>query len=641
MEQKTTPALTLTREEEKVRNEHIRLMCDMRQERDAPHPELDDMTYLQYYDSNRKKDLSYIPPKKNNNDIRIVTGTTREKDTTLLSSLLDLNLEANITAFDKENTIVNELGDSMGDLIKKSREIEEYDRDKSTIYREFVSQGDVFVQETWLDQFRPVSLGELDWNPMQKISEFTSKEKMQKIFSYAKSRMISGKKIYLGSMRIENIKDQPYVAVMNTYKRSTAQARYGTWERWQYVPHDVATTEFTEDTSGVYHDWNLATVNDGDVSEIFFYLPLQNRFAIYLNGIPMLPHNYPLDAVSPSGEIPIAQGKLEPISNFAYSKSQPSKLKIDQEVIDEVTKLFITAFRQTRRPPMGNMTNKVLGSSIFDPGKITPSVTKDQLFPLLPEGSRGLNQADFSFYQLFKESMGDKSVNDVFAGQGGANDVNTLGQSQMLQQQQVLKLGLALDGIMNLEKQMHWNRLHTILFKWTKQDDNNATATQDAVRDMYKNITVDTTLENGEGGIKMFKLSTDPYPDVQDQEQEEEDLTEEYGKPVRIIHMNPEVLRTVRYTWFIQIRSSQKSGSPLERLTFIQNIREAIELFGYENINVDYAKQIYAIKNDLNYAKFFTQGGTMQAILGQQQTPIAKANTPQIAGKKPLQAQVR
>ena len=101
-------------------------LSHMRTERDQPWPELDNMTPVEYYESNRKKDLSYLPPKKNKTDIRIVTGHTREKDTTLLSTQLNMNFEPNITAFDTDDLRVAELGDNMSDMVKKSREVENW-----------------------------------------------------------------------------------------------------------------------------------------------------------------------------------------------------------------------------------------------------------------------------------------------------------------------------------------------------------------------------------------------------------------------------------------------------------------------------------------------------------------------------------
>jgi hypothetical protein len=81
-------------------------MCLARDNRESPHPEFDDMTYSQYYDSNKRADLAYIPAKKNKQDTRIVTGYTREKDTTLLSALLGYNFQPDITVYNNQELII-------------------------------------------------------------------------------------------------------------------------------------------------------------------------------------------------------------------------------------------------------------------------------------------------------------------------------------------------------------------------------------------------------------------------------------------------------------------------------------------------------------------------------------------------------
>ena len=50
--------------------------------------ELDGMDYVTYYDTNAKAGNSFNPPKQNQQDTRIVTGTTLEKENSLLNSLL-------------------------------------------------------------------------------------------------------------------------------------------------------------------------------------------------------------------------------------------------------------------------------------------------------------------------------------------------------------------------------------------------------------------------------------------------------------------------------------------------------------------------------------------------------------------------
>lgn len=597
-------------------NDDMLVLNSMRDQRDRPHPELDGMTYVEYYESNRKKDLSYIPPKREKNDIRIVTGHTRSKDTTLLSTALDMNLQPSITAFDTEDMIVAELGDNMGDVVFKSRQLEDWDKKRPIIYREMIAQGDVFVQEVEVDDFRYMPLTDVDWDPTRDgISEFSFQERLKKLYSGCAARMVNGKKIYMGNIRTEYIEDQEAVAVMNIYSRARAFSMYGAWERWKNIPTTIDTTQFFALDGTTYKSWNLVRLaNQDQVAEIFLYQPKKNRVQIYNNGIPMLPHNYPLTALFPSGEIPIAQGKLGPISDFAYSKGQPAEIKIDQEVLDETTKLMIEGMRQGRKPPMGNKTRKVFGSNIFQAGKVTPDVPEGSLYPLLENA--GLNSADFSFYNLIRQAIEDKTINKSF--EGDSKEENTLGQAQQDKEQQMMKLGAALDGFVNLERRMVWNRLYNVIKNYTEEIDTQIDTVKGGVEKVYKTFAVSTTVEDGKKGHKVFRFTpSDKFPKMKDHIKEEKKLSEAQGLPVRIVYMDPDALRSIKYTWFVVINPTPKSGDKLTQLMFVQHVQQAIEIFGPDALNLEYVKQRYSIVIDEDYSKFFNKVDAMQALMMQ------------------------
>lgn len=613
-----------TLEEKMAINEDLALLFTMRTERDRPHPELDDMTYIQYYESNRKKDLSYLPPKKNPQDIRISTGLTREKDTTLLSTLLGMNFEPAITGFDTDDLVVNELGDNMSDLVRKSREIEIWEKKRPIIYREMISQGDVFTQELWTEDFREMPLSDVDWDPDRNgVSEFSIKTRMQKIFSGCSAKLVTGKKVYLGSTRIEYIEDQDAVAILNVYSRRQAYSRYGMWERWKNIPTTIMMTEPFAFDGPTYRTWNLVPLgNPYQVAEVILYNVKKNRLQIYLNGIAMLPHNYPLTAISPSGEIPMAQGKLEPISDFSYSKSIPSKTKIDQEVLDETTKLMIEGMRLGRKPPMGSGGKKVYSPSVLLAGKITPDLKQGDLFPIL--ANAGLTPSDFSFYQLIKQGIADKTSNDSYDGNSpepGA-PVPTATQINTEQQQQALKLGSSLDGCINLEKRMSWNRLYTILENYTAKFDKDMDNVRAGIDGQYRSFSVSSTLENGEKGTKIFRMKSDSYPNIGDHARAERDMSKHLGHPVRIVFMNPEELRQMKYSWFIIINPTQTAtNDALRQVLFISNLQQAITLFGPQAINQEYAKQRFAIVIKEDYNKFFNKMTVQQMMQMGLQSP--------------------
>lgn len=613
--------VVLNADELKDQNDIMWALNAARDMRDRPQPELDNMTPVEYYESNRKKDLSYLPPKINKTDVRITSGLTREKSTTLLSTVLDMNLEPNITGFDTDDMLVAELGDNVSDMVKKSREIENWEKKRPIIYREMIAQGDVFVQEVFVEDFRNMPITDLDWDPKQNgVSEFTLQERLKRLFAGCAVRMINQKKIYVGDIRCEYLEDQDMVAVMNIYSRQQAFSRYAYWERWANVPTTIDTTQYFALDGNTYKSWNLVRLaNQDQVSEIMIWRPKLNRFQILLNGVPMLPHNMPMTYLFPSGEVPIAQGKLEPISDFYLSKSIPSKTKIDQEVLDETTKLMVEGMRQSRKPPMGNQSKKIYSSGIFVAGKITPDIKPGQIFSLLPPEALGIKPSEFNFYNLIKQGINDKTVSDTFAGEnqgggGGEGQNPTATQINTEKQQQALKLGSSLDGFVNLERRMTWLRIYNIMENWTQPLDKNWNKDKTDFDAVYRQFSVQTTLEEGQKGVKMFRMTDEEYPDIGDHQKEEEKLTKQHGQPVRIVYMDPTVLRAMKYTWFIVINPTPSSNDMLTQLMFIQNLNEAITLFGPDALNIEYIKQRYAILINEDYNKFFKKVDLMQLI---------------------------
>lgn len=609
----------LTESEIKWREFDIQQLQTMHEEHHRAYDELDGMNMNEYYESNRKKDLSYIPPKTHENRFktRTVSGITREKDTTLVSTALSMNFVPDITAFDVDDTIVQSLGDNMSDLIKKSREIEVFQKKRPIYYRELVSQGDVFVQELYVEDFREMPLKEVNWNPTQdKISSFKIKKRLQKVFGGCTSRLIQHPNIYLGSMRIEHIEDQDRIAIILVHDRSAMYGKYGTWERWKNVPDNVEITPYSFNL-GTYQQWNIDKLSSDKVSEIMMFDKRTNRFQIYLNMVPMLPAEYPLTAIEPSGELPFAQGKLEPISNFALSKSQPSKVKVDQEVYDEITQIIVDAFKKSKNPPMGTNNKRVYSKNLFVAGKMTTDVTKNQFFPLLDPQVIGLTPADFSVFQLVKNSIDEKSVNDAYEGQIEGDPTAT--QVQQEKQQQMMKLGLAIDGFMNFERRMAWLRLYNILTNWTRKYDKDLDSVQEGIYGNYRSYSVETSLENGQSGIKMFRFTEDEYPPRGEQLKEERDLTKKYGKDTRVVYMDPQMLRSLKYSWFINVTPTPNNNDVLTQVLFIQNVRQALEIFGPEALNMDYLKQRFAILINEDHSKMFKKLNLQQELQRQMQ----------------------
>lgn len=606
-----TVPVKYTLEEIKVRDELIKACVAARDERERPHAEFDDMSYSTYYDTNKRADLSYIPPKKNRDDKRIVTGITREKDSTLLSSLLAYNFKSDITAYDDGEMIFPQLGNNMEDIVLKSRELEQWDKLRPLLYRELISQGDVFWEDIWECVYTPEYKNEGNWKPGQKISSAEFKKSVvPSKFERAAVKLHPGKNVYVSNFYEMDHKKQATVFTYEVIDRDVAQSIYGTWDRWECVPQQVDNVAVpgVDTSTGVYQDWNLLSVNKNQVGVLKIQQKFANRYMIMLNGVMMLPHNFPLSEISPDGECTIKHNTLEGIVGCAYGKGQPAKTKVDQAVHDEFLKLLIIGEEQSRKPPMGTRSKRVFSSDIFTAGKINNNIKEGDLFSILPPNS-GLNTADFSMFQLIKDQIDSKSINSTFSGERPQGQATAF-QLNQEKQQQLLKLGLNFDAIKSLEKELCWARIGNLIMHYSKPIDSKANVEDQTIEDIYTQFSMESTLPDGKKGIKIFKFTDKPFPEIKDQMKDEEELSEYYQKPTNIIYFNgPEFIKLLKYRWVINITPTQDTNDMIEREVFVNSIETAQRIFGPESLNYEYLKERFALNSKEDPSKFFLDDG--------------------------------
>jgi hypothetical protein len=614
-----------TPEEIKERSRLITILSTARDEREAPHAEFDDMTYSQYYDTNKRADMSYISPKKNRYDKRIVTGYTREKDNTLLSALLAYNFKPDITVYDDTEMVFPELGNHMEDIVAKSRELEQWDRVRPLIYRELISQGDVWVEEIWECIYTPDITNPTGWKPGDKISNAKFEQKVKPIKTErAGVRLHEGKNCYVGNFYEDDDKQQELKFTYELLPRAVAEAIYGTWDRWDNVPEEVDNTIVNTSLGYTYYNWNLTRTTKEYVGVLKIQEKFKNRYMIMLNGVMMLPVGYPLSAISPDGEATLKHFVLEGIVGCAYGKGQPSKTKVDQAVHDEFLRLMILRQEQAGAPPMGYKGKRVLGENIYNPGKITNNIREGDLFPILPP-STALNNADFSMYQLIKTMMDDKTINATFSGQDNGKGKVTATQIMQEKQQQLLKLGLNFDAVKTLEKELVWARIGNLILNYSKPKGKKISKDEKTIEDVYEQLSLESTLPDGRKGIKIFKFTDKEYPEIREHQKMETELSDYYGKPTQIVYFNgPEFIKLLKYRWIVNIVPTEESSDQIERQLFIDNIRDAQTIFGPQAINYDYAKERFAIHIKEDPSRFFIQdeGQSIESMLNGGATPV-------------------
>lgn len=606
-------------EELAYRNFLISRLEQAARQRESNHVEFDDRPYTVCYDENRRLSHSYNRPKKNPEDVRIVTGTTQEKEVTLLSSILNYNFKPDIQAFDKQNVPYVELGIQMKDLVDKSREIEGYDDKRRVIYKEMLDQGTVFVEEIHSEQWRvDKKIADLDFIDGVDPAKINWTARLKKAYGMCECKLLSGKKVFLGNIREFFVHKQPYIFTTEYVPYAEVAAVYSKWERWKNVPRKVVKISWEDSyVAGANDQWVLQE-SEMDLVEVIKYQdPWSNEYMIMLNGVMMLPIAFPLSFISPAGCYTIAKGDTEPIAfDFAYSKSFPAKTKVDQRIKDEFYRLMILKTRQSYEPPLINNTNSAISRRIFNPGKITPNVDINNLHMVLQNQQLGITQAEIAAMTIINENINEKTASPVFSGDKTAGDP-TATEIREMQKQQMVKMGLVMLGVLQLEKQLVMLRIKNILANYTSPVGNKIDKIKQKLVDIYQSYSVETTDEQGMGVLKIIEMNPEMAASQEpDQIRAEEDmLSDVYGRQVRKVYMDPNKLKeTLEDNWFVTITPTERDTTDLDRVLFSKTISDAQALFGPQTLNYDYAKRRFATLSKEDPNQFFVQQGPMSAM---------------------------
>lgn len=598
----------LTKEEVADRGNDIYTLMNMAAMRETKHPQFDGMGYSLWNQTNEQADMSFLPPKKNKMDSRIVTGTTHEKDTTILSLISSFNFEVKVRAFNEENVEEVDLGEALTAMIRKSREIEDYDGKRALNYRNLIVQGTSFVRERYVESYIPKkTITQFNGADLDKTQ--WTESGFDVLYDGCMSDLVDGKKVFLKDIRQWDIKKQPEVHTVEYIPRPLAESIFGGLSRWKNVPKRITpTAQATYLTlSSIYADWTFALIDDDKVEVWEKFCPYNNTYQLYLNGVPMLSVGFPLTAVSPSGCIPLAKGDLDRMNLFAYSKSIPSKTKILQAVWDEVLRVMLIKFKQGAFVPSGNLSNKVLSENIFMPGRFTPDISAADLPPLI--ANPGLNNSDFSFFNLLKQTMDSISVSSALEGQQPAQGMTA---TQYLDQQkkQIMKLGASIDAFINWEKQMAHLRCMNLIANWTTPYDRKLNETKDALINIYRTIAAEDTFDNGKTGTRIIRFTPDNHEGIRNSEDvydEESAVADAKGQEVRYTYINPDLLRSIKFNFFFEIVPTDKNNDKLSQMVFMNNVMQAAQIFGLQSLNTDYLKKRFAQVMGEDFSKFFAQ----------------------------------
>jgi len=566
-------------------------------QRSQPYRVINDMNYLTAYQMNEDNYRSYLRRRLNADERLVVTGTTRSKGKTWLSAVLNYNLEPNIIAFDKSDLQIDEIGKITQELVRKSREIERYDLMRPLIYQEGGTQGNAFVEELWWEESTVGKKFSREFDPVDlKTAAWKTQDAVYK--GICKTRLIPGKKVYLGNIREFFIQNQPFVFTREFMSYEEAAAHYGTWERWKFVPCDLNKLQWTDD------DYNIIDY-EKIVEVVKYYDKFNNEFNIFLNAVMMFPAEFPLVYVSPSGEFPLVQMAIDPRAvDFAYSCSMVFDMMMDQVLQDDLIRAFVIKTQQSIQPPMTNLTGRALSRNIFVPGYIGNGIDGSLLKPLLT--TQGVTPAEMAMMDMLRKVSDEKSISPVFTGdlQGGNQ---TATEIMELKKQSMMKLGLSIWGVTQFEIDLAKLRIANIYGNWTSQVDTRIDPVRKTLEKVYRTTEVDSVDEAGKSITRIIEFNPELSKSLSSDNirAAEEMMTSAKGKEIRLAYIDPEEVVNIVNAWYITITPTEKDTDALDRRLFTESITEGMTLFGPQAFNMDYVRERWATKAKEDPTKLF------------------------------------
>lgn len=661
--------LEYTSAERQYHTDVLNLVSNALSERERPRKEFNDMGFSEQDEYNVKLDLAYVPPAKNKNDIRLVSGLTREKTNTLVSIAKSNDFDTEFIAFDKDDQILYDLADAATDLVEKTNQLEHWRDNRGTVYRGMAARGTYFTMEVqefiskaYKTRVDIMSLGKMNvtWNdtPRTASVEFRTIE-------------IDPRMVVLGNLREPELTKQPFLAIGRVISEAEARGMFGGWDRFAYVPTKAGQVQYAgsegQDLFSYYKEnYKMSDVlAEGEIELLYFMrsLPFGNELSIYLNGVAMLPvqdvrfdrrtnrhvvSGFPLTTISASGEYPLVDWQYERIPGFFYSKAQPAKTKFDQDVLDFWIRFITKKAIRSINPTLGNKSGQIISNEDLQPSNIISNIRKDDLFSILPpEMIQGVTNGEFSFMEMMKKEIDEKTLSREFDGQT-LNQHQTATQFMENKKAQLVKLGAMLDGIVRGEGRRAELRLrNSIIPYWFKSDKSDKKKREvkmgEVIAGVYDTHTV--AKEGRDGKFNSVINITDDFGEMNGFDvlaQQEKDL-KTTGKRSKITFLNPDKIDFTRTLFYVNVKPRERDNNAMQRALFDNDVITAKNMFGPDKTNDEALKVKFAQIRGDNYDTWFKEQGLDQeealtSAMAGVGVPGAAGSIPQQGGMNPASA---
>ncbi len=307
-------------------------------------------------------------------------------------------------------------------------------------------------------------------------------------------------------------------------------------------------------------------------------------------------------------------------------------------------RLAVLKTQKSFMPPIANYSTNILSRSMFLPGKVNNSLQKGEIEVLGGDpGAYSMKPSEFQMIEMIKKFIDEKSVDPALQGQPGQGD-QTATQNNNILQQAKQNLGLMIFGFIQFHQNMDLIRLYNLLENYTKPIDTKLNKVKDGITNKYRSISVQKPIGDKGIGTKNIQFTTEHNTPSELWDQENgvtrdkktglATSTMKPKNPIKIMQINPEVLRSLKFSWYAQTDPTPRETTLSEKISFGDDLTQALQLFGQQKVNLDYASQKWAEQRKLDPNLFFNKN----APAGQQPQPGqpgVPGQTPQGGGNLP------
>ena len=480
--------------------EKIESIKEALEEREKPNPIFNDIPYSENYISNLKRAINYSPNKKVGEDREISMGLIPEKIFGYISIVMAYFMKRQFDIYKKDGGKIKGFGEFFELSVEYTQRLEKLKEKKLAIlFFEIFTQGDAFVLEDWIVENKTpqiaydkdgneVNLAEMDYS-LETLEGFSYKDGKDIQTRRAEAKVLDGRKVILGDITINDIQNQPFIAIGIITPNAKADKLYGSLTNFKKLKNakDRKQYELLLQDEGISQSLFSDKVFDYEKEKMvhLYFNKEDNLYNIFVNGIAMLPIETPLSIFYPRMNYPIVQFTSERISGSAYSRSVPAKLKFTADYLDWQLKVLAEKFEQGVYPALLVKSSYAMSKNILKAGERTEGVAKEDYERADPD-NQGITSSEFSFTQMMKEILEQQSLNSTtsgeLSGQATATEVGIVDQAQNT------RLAPLLDSIVMGFTDLALRRAETIESKFTiKQDE---TIVDGKTIDLYQNFSV-------------------------------------------------------------------------------------------------------------------------------------------------------